>query len=176
MKINQSVFKKIVGPVCLLVMLALSQSAVAMPTVEFSERVITSQKNDRLSLQVVLSEFPVTQGGGVNIKFNPKKLKVISVEVDKQWSFANKSGVIDNNKGLVSDILFSQFSATSGSVPVATIELEVIGNGKSRVRLSQSTLNPFASDGKTVEVEFNHLTIKSKKMMRNNRDQRSSKQ
>lgn len=141
----------------------LCQAAMAEPQVGFEQSLVKAQKGELLSLQLSLSDFPVTQGGGVSLKFNPRKMRVVSVEVDQQWSFASRPGKIDNQKGVVSDILFSQLTGVSGNIPVAWVEVEIVAKGRSKVILSESNLNPFAGEGKPINVSFNNLRVAVKK-------------
>ena len=71
----------------------------------------------------------------------------------------NRKGVTDNDKGKVSDILFSNYLGVSGDAALATITLQAVLRGKSNLGLSESELNPFASGGKKIEVVFGKSAV-----------------
>jgi len=127
----------------------------------FSEKKIKSHVGERFSLDVLMSDFPTTEGGGLVLRFNPRVVRVTNVSVDDGvWSFVNKNGDIDNDKGKVSDILFSNFRGVTGDAKIATIEFEAIHKGKSRIRLKESASNPFAGGGENITVEFKSAKIR----------------
>ena len=127
---------------------------------------LTPEKNDFLAdgtyrLQVVIEQFPRIEGGGLNLQFNPSVLNVVSVQVDNgAWGFVSRNGEIDNEAGQVTDIVFSSFPGVSGNAAIATIEIKAIKPGRSLLKLSESMLNPFASDGESVQVTFKDAQAK----------------
>jgi hypothetical protein len=139
-------------------------AALAEPLVQ-----LTPDKNEfavgnTYSVQVMMEGFPQTEGGGVSLSFNPAMLQVTKVQVDSgTWTFVNRNGEIDNQAGLVSDIVFSNFSGVSGNAAIATIEFKAIKPGRSQLTLAGSTLNPFAGGGQPIEVAFGNAQVMIKK-------------
>jgi hypothetical protein len=131
----------------------------AAPTVSFSEPVVRAHAGEVFTVDVVMSDFPATEGGGLVLKFNPKKLQVTNVTVDNSvWQFVNNNG--DISRGNVSDILFSSFQGVTGDAKIATIEFRSLRRGKSKIRLKESSINPFASNGEVIDVEFKATKVR----------------
>ena len=107
----------------LLVLVALQGgTAVADPTVKLVPETADFVAGNSYSVQLVMEGFPVTEGGGVNLAFNPSMLQVTDVQVDSEtWGFVNHTGEIDNDSGRVSDIVFSDFSCIKVSVSMLRI-------------------------------------------------------
>jgi len=133
----------------------------AEPTVGFSPSQMKASVGETVTVDIIMQDFPASEGGGITIRFNPAVVKVITVAVDDaSWSFTGSDGVIDNEGGSVSDILFSSFTGVSGTATIATVQFQAIKSGKSRLRIKPSSLNPFASAGEPIKVEFNRGKIK----------------
>jgi len=125
----------------------------AAPTISFSESVVKSHAGETFTVDIIMSDFPTTEGGGVTLKFNPEKLQVTNVTVDNSiWQFVNNDG--DISRGTVSDILFSSFQGVTGNAKIASIQFQSIKKGRSRIRLEESESNPFASNGVAIDVDF----------------------
>lgn len=123
--------------------------------VSLSKSAIKSKVGDTVSVDLLMSDFALTNGGGVELHYDPALVQVNSVVVDGTvWSFAKRDGDINNADGVVSDILFSSYQGVSGNAKIATIELEFIGKGKGKISLSESGSNPFASNGAQMAVTF----------------------
>ena len=59
----------------------------AAPTVGFNEAKVTAGLGDTITLDIVMADFPRTEGGGLTLKFNPKVIQVTGVELnDDLWS------------------------------------------------------------------------------------------
>ncbi len=135
--------------------------------VSFSEKKVKSRVGEQFSLDVLMTDFPTTEGGGVVLSFNPKVVQVTSVSVDGTvWGFVNRNGEIDNDNGGVSGILFSDYRGVAGNAKIATIQFESIHKGKSRIRLEESADNPFASDGANIAVKFKSTKIRVRRQKR----------
>ncbi len=140
----------------------------AQPVVSFSEATTKVTAGETFTVDIVMSDFPVSQGGGLTLRYRPSVLQVTSVTVnDATWSFINKPGNIDNEVGEVKDIIFSAFPGVSGDGVIATIEFGAIKNGRSRLLLEVSPINLFASNGESFVVEFDDAVVQVKKPRRN---------
>lgn len=138
-----------------------SMMANAEPGVALSESVIKSKVGRTVSVDLVMSDFAMTEGGGVDMYYNPALVQVNSVTVDgATWGFASKNGNIDNTNGVVSGILFSDYQGVAGDAKIATIELEFVSKGRGWIALDASGDNPFASNGEPMAVTFNHTNIR----------------
>lgn len=143
---------------CLLFVISTLASAA---DVSFSETRIKSRVGEQFSLDVLMSDFPTTEGGGLVLHFNPKVVRVTNVSVDDNvWSFVTRNGDIDNDEGTVSDILFSDFRGVTGNAKIATIEFETLKRGRSQLKFEESTTNPFASNGENIAVTFESSIIR----------------
>ncbi len=111
---------------------------------------------DTASITIDLVNFPTTHGGGVNVFYNQKVIKVTAVQISPAWSFVNRSGIIDNNRGQVKDIFFSHFNGLEGNIPVATIQVVAIGEGASNIVVAESDANPFADGNGVIPVTINN--------------------
>ena len=132
----------------------------AEPEVLFSKWKVKSSVGATVSVDVLMVDFPNTEGGGIELQYNPALVNVNSVTVDEStWSFVNKDGDIDNTNGTVSEILFSSYKGVSGSAKIATVELEFVGRGKDSIMLNESDSNPFASNGDVFSVSFKPMLI-----------------
>ena len=127
----------------------------AEASVSFSKDVIKSRTGNTFTLDVLMSDFPITEGGGLVLHFDPSRLQVTNVTVDSSvWRFVNKDGEIDNTDGTVSGILFSSYQGVTDNAKIATIEFQAIRKGKSNIALEESASNPFASNGQVIDVTF----------------------
>jgi hypothetical protein len=143
-------------------LLLLASSGVqAVPTVGFNESTVKAGLGETITLDIVMADFPTTEGGGLTLEFNPKVIQVNGVELnDGLWSFATRSGAVDNDKGKVTDLLFSSFAGVSGTAVIATVTLEIVGKGRSQLTLIESQLNPFASDGRPLDVTLKKSVVR----------------
>ena len=134
---------------------------IAGPLVDFSSGMTRMKVGEAFSLDVVMHDFPNTEGGGVNLLFNPDVLQVNAVTINGDaWDFENRSGEIDNSAGSVSDILFTSYKGVAGEAKVATVEFHAIGRGKTTLYLSESETNPFAAGGERVSVEYGTASVR----------------
>ena len=117
---------------------------------------VETQPGETFEVAIVGEEFDVlTEGGGVSFSFNPNVVQVLDVQVDAPtWDFFSSSGTIDNESGMIHDIIFASFGGNIGSFPIATIQLETIDTGMSQLHPLASTLNPFSSNGQVLTVDF----------------------
>lgn len=139
---------------------AIAMDVWAGPTVGFSEAKIKARLGETVAVDIVMTGFPPTEGGGVTLAFDPAVVQVVGVQMNAaDWTFATRDGVIDNDNGRVEDLLFSSYSGVSGDALVATVTLQAIGTGRSRLELVESGLNPFASGGARLTVDFGDAVI-----------------
>ena len=142
------------------ILLCLSLNVFAEPTVIIDPASARLAEGGELVVELKLVDFPVTEGGGVTLSFNPDVLNVTAVQVDEStWSLSTLKGVVDNQAGTLTNLVFARFPGISGDLPVATIIFQAVGKGKSELVLSGSELNPFASAGDKVEVVFKSAKI-----------------
>ncbi|MEE8058751.1 MAG: cohesin domain-containing protein [Pseudomonadales bacterium] len=154
-----------------ILLLSLSTLVIAEPTVSLTLDKNRVNVGATVTGHLSLLDFPTTQGGGIKLRFNADVLEVTDIVFDSAWSFAAQTGNIDNDKGVIKDIIFAAFPGWGGDVAVATITFKAVRKGKSRIRLKKSALNPFASEGSAIDVSFKKTKIivggKKKKNTRN---------
>ena len=133
-----------------------------LPTVGFAMDQVEVEAGAVFSLDVRLDNFPLSEGGGINVRFNQDVVRVIDVVIDGAWNFAASDGDIDNPDGVISDILFSSYQGVEGDAAVATIRMQAIAPGSSDVILSESQINPFAAQGTKVGPALvgAHITVR----------------
>jgi len=125
------------------------------PTVALTSDELTVNNGETFTLDITMSDFPTSEGGGVTVRFDSSMLNVSNVSINSDvWNFVNKVGGIDNVSGVVSDILFSSFGGVSGDNTVATITFNAIDSGSGQISLESSSINPFSSDGSKIAVNF----------------------
>lgn len=118
------------------------------------------------SIDILATDFPETQGGGVNLFYDAGIVQVQSVTIDNAvWNFINDPGVIDNSAGEISDILVSAFNVSplsdpSGTIVVASINFQAVGIGVSLLTLTESGINPWATNGDLVNPTFTVGTVR----------------
>lgn len=124
--------------------------------------------NETVTLDVVASNFmdvsPVdggrTDGGGINISFDPSIVQAVSFMLSNIWDFppGNSNGTIDNNAGTISDITFTAFSTrpTTPGFTIGTLTLMTLEQrGTFGLELTESlAIGGFALDGERIEVDF----------------------
>jgi hypothetical protein len=138
-----------------ILLLGFTLTVQAGPTVGFSSDKIKARTGDTVTVDIVITDFPTTGGGGLTLSFNPKILQVMSVALNTgTWGFAGQDGIVDNSRGNVSDILFSSYNGVMGDATVATVTLSALKPGRSALTLSESGLNPFASSGQRLQVQM----------------------
>jgi hypothetical protein len=120
------------------------------PAVGFTTGQLEVEAGDVFSLDVRLENFPLSEGGGITVRFNQDVVRVIDVVIDSAWNFAASDGDIDNPSGVISDILVSSYQGVEGEAAVATIRMQAIAPGSSNIILSESQINPFAAQGAKV--------------------------
>jgi len=132
------------------------------PSVDLSSENISTYKGETFELDVHISDFISSEGGGITLRFNPALLQIISVNIDETvWDFVNQAGKINNAEGKVSDILFSSYQGVIGDAKIAHIEFQSIEKGVSTIKLEGSSSNPFASNGEEVNVTFSTASVSS---------------
>ena len=140
----------------------LTVQSITGPTVSLSNANVSVYKGDTFTLDITMSEFELSEGGGVTLRFDPALIQVANVNVDSSvWRFKNKEGFVNNAEGTTYDILFSSYQGVDGSAKVATVEFKSIETGVSTITLEESAANAFASGGETVAVVFNTTTVSS---------------
>ena len=143
---------------------AFSTLASAEATISFGDNAIKARAGKVFTLDVLMSDFPVTEGGGLVLHYNPNKLQVLNVTIDSGvWQFVNKNGDIDNQAGVVTGILFSSYQGVASDARIATIEFQAINKGKSKIRLAESEENPFSSNGQKLQVKFNQAKVRTRR-------------
>jgi hypothetical protein len=96
-----------------------------------------------------------TQGGGVDVSFDPNRLRAVSVSVNTTtWEFFSQPGNVNNTTGRIEGIVFASAAGRSADFPIATITFEARSNGSSPLQVVESTLNPFSSGGQPIVVDF----------------------
>jgi hypothetical protein len=144
-----------------------NQAATPVPVVDnskanikFTENTVQAGTGSDLILKVAMQDLPATEGGGITLNYDSSMISVSVINVNQgNWSFSNKNGVIDNAAGMVSDILFSNYNGVQGNAEISTITIHTIRPGKSVITLSGSQVNPFASNGKQLNVSFGKLEV-----------------
>lgn len=135
-------------------------AAAVMPTVSLSESSVQLAKDDTVTVDVVMEDFPLTEGGGVTVRYNPDLLQANKVTVySDSWTFVNHPGDIDNAAGVISNILVSSYKGVSGDDVIATIEFSAKNSGNGNIALELSTKNPFAGNGEVIDVKFENSEI-----------------
>lgn len=125
------------------------------PTVALSSKEVSAEVGETFTLDITMSDFPTSEGGGVTARFDATMLNISNVAINSEvWDFKNKEGVIDNDSGVVSDILFSSYDGVSGDSKVATITFQAKNSGSSKISLEGSLINPFASNGEKIAANF----------------------
>ena len=144
-----------------LLAVAMASSVMAAPGVSFSESKVKVRAGTTYVLDIMMSDFPVSEGGGVILRFDPSVIQVSGVTIDTQfWDFVNEPGSIDNTGGSVADVLFSSYKGVSGDARIATITFTAIKAGKSEIAIEESAINPFSSNGNRVTVNFNNVGVR----------------
>ena len=146
--------------ITLLTLILCSFSVMAEPEVVLELDSSVVSVGDTVTGYLVLKDFPETQGGGVNIKFNPKVLNASEITVDSAWNIGAERGLINNKRGVIKNLLFAAFPGKTGDIPVATIKFTAVGKGKSKIKLKPSKLNPFSGNGKEIDVALTKTRIK----------------
>jgi len=134
-------------------------NAARLPTVGFVTDQVEVEAGAVFTLVVNLQNFPVSEGGGITMRFNQDVVRVIDVVIDGAWNFAASDGDIDNPDGVISDILFSSYQGVEGDAAVATIRMQAIAPGSSDIILSESQINPFAAQGTKVGPQLGGAQI-----------------
>lgn len=130
------------------------------PTVALTAEQVNAVVGDTFTVDIATSNFPTSEGGGVTVQFDAATLNVSDVSINAgSWNFVNKVGSIDNNTGVISDILFSSFKGVTGDSQIATITFNAIASGDSQIVLGNSPINPFSSDGGVIAVSFIHSNV-----------------
>lgn len=125
------------------------------PTVALSSKNVNAAIGDTFALDINMSNFPTSEGGGVTVQFDASMLNVTDVSINANaWDFVNKIESIDNDSGLISNILFSSFTGVSEDNVIATITFSAISTGNSQISLEASSINPFSSNGEKVAASF----------------------
>ncbi len=137
-----------------------NNAAIAGSYVALSNDKVTVIKGEVFILDITANNFVISEGGSVTLHFNPALMQAINVSVDASvWDFVNKSGRINNTEGKVSDILFSSYQGVSGNAKIATVTFEAINKGAAEITLTESSVNPFASNGQKMDVAFKTTSV-----------------
>jgi hypothetical protein len=113
------------------------------------------------TVNVIGTDFPITQGGGFNISYDASILNINTVIIDETntWTFYNNTGSIDNITGVLNEVIVSDFPGIDGDFIVASVEFLAVGVGNSDLYLSDSLTNPWASDGNVINNFLNNNSL-----------------
>ena len=130
------------------------QAPVQAGSILFQPTPVSVQAGASFSVDLVGQGFAeVVDGGGLSFSFDAALLQVTGVSVDAgTWDFFTANGSIDNVTGLVSEIQFAAVQTVTGAFSIATISMQALAAGVTDLVLSESTENPFASDGGLLAV------------------------
>lgn len=132
----------------------------ATAIVDISPASINVAEGTTFALNVVANFSAASEGGGVSLRYDPAVLEVLAVNVNRSaWNFVANDGEINNVDGSVSNILFSSYQGVSGGAAIAVIEFKSVGKGSSNLTIEQSPMNPFASNGKEMNVSFRNAQV-----------------
>ena len=140
-------------------LLLLGQPGIAgAATVGFDPATSNVIEDDVFWVDIVASGFPATDGGGVDLAFDPSVVNVLSVSIDPTvWNFVTSTGSIDNTAGSVDGIMVNDFDYVdplAGDFIVATLQLKAVGIGTTLLSLSEYDLNPWASGGTRIDPTY----------------------
>ena len=160
----KTLLKRFTGLLLLTVLAFQVMAAKPAPKVKtgvvFSESSIKLATGSVYTVDLNVNEFPLTEGGGLNVHFDPAFIQVTNVTVDGVvWDFVNQNGFINNVTGTAGNILFSSYAGVSGNARVASVEFTALKKGKTSMSLSESSLNPFASNGAQFSVPLGSVAI-----------------
>ena len=95
---------------------------MADPVVGFSDERIKASIGEVVSVDIVMDDFPSTEGSGVCLHYTPAAIDIKGVAITEvAWDLVNRPGSIDNAEGQVMDILFSSYAGVSGEARTATL-------------------------------------------------------
>jgi hypothetical protein len=143
-----------------LILLSLAGISFAETTVSFADKNIRTSVGESFSVDVILSDFPPTRGGGIILQFDPTVLNLTDVAVDPNtWSFIKVFGLEDAANGSV-EFWFASWNLVSGNARVATVTFESLNSGNSQLSMQQSDRNPFISgDNSTLQVSYKKSVV-----------------
>lgn len=98
-----------------------------------------------------------TDGGSVNLSFDPTLLQVVSFVVSPTWNFYADAGVVDNTLGTITGIEFATLATPPASFTVGTITFAAIGAGSAALGVEEyldGVLGGFAVGGNAQSVSF----------------------
>jgi hypothetical protein len=129
-----------------------TMQAAEAATLQIGPQVSTVEIGDTLTLDIIGTDFPETQGGGFSLSYDEEILNITNVTIDEAntWTFVNDFGTIDNTNGELNEVRVSDFPGVTGGFTVATIEFLATGLGTSTIELTESIGNPWASSGSTI--------------------------
>lgn len=146
--------KAVVLAACCGISLLMSTFVTEAATVRFEPSSQVVNLGDVFSMDIVGEDFTsITEGGGLNLSFDPAVLKVNSVALDSAtWEFLTNTGSINNIGGTVNDMVFASFSGQSGNFDIGTVFFTALSLGTSNLGLTPSPVNPFAGGGVLLPV------------------------
>ena len=153
---NQPNKKAVVLAACCGVCFLMSTFVAEAATVRFEPSSRIVDLGSDFSMAIVGEDFTsITEGGGLNLSFDPAVIKVNSVVLDSAtWEFFTNPGSINNTigTGTVDDIIFASSIGRSGNFDIGTIFFTALSLGTSNLGLTASPDNPFASGGDPLPV------------------------
>ena len=133
-----------------------------LPTITARISTENPSVGDQIEIQLIGENFPLTEGGGVSLKFNSTALQIDHIELDPSWEFDGRPGNIDNNRGEVLDLLFASFAGHSGNIPIATVTATILDSGQSTIEFQESLVSPFGAAGASLAVRLPSISIRAK--------------
>ena len=111
----------------------------------------TATMGDTFAMDIVGTDFPVTEGGGAEFIFDPDIVELRSVSVNGAvWDTFTSNGTIDNVNGRVEGIMVATFTDPGANFTVATIEFKALDAGFTNLAPSENPVNPWASGGSAI--------------------------
>ena len=135
-----------------IMLMSLAGMSYAESTVSFAGKNYRASVGETFSVDIVLSDFQQTRGGGIILQFDPAVLSISDVTIDTgTWAFRKIFGLEGGSNGTI-EIWFASWNLVSGNAPVATVTFEPISAGNAPLRLMKSERNPFIS-GENVPLQ-----------------------
>ena len=126
-----------------IMLMSLAGMSYAESTVSFADKNYRASVGETFSVDIVLSDFQQTRGGGIILQFDPAVLNLSDVAFDANtWSFTKVFGLEDSANGSV-EIWFASWDLVSGYAPVATVTFKSANSGNAQLSMQGSEGNPF---------------------------------
>ena len=139
--------------------LSVHVTAWAEPQLELKLAASKIENGEPFVVDILQKGMPLTHSGRISIQYDARFMHALGVVFSGAWNMATNAGIIDNDKGTLTDIQFAASSGNEGSTPIATLWFVAKKPGKSSMTVERIDKDAFIGAGGSIPIRLAKRTI-----------------